>query len=230
MSARRLGFYFVTTLTLGRVPLIGCFLAINLLLRPSNGHWVLSSPASHAVWFTLAFGALALCALSDLLDGFCARWFGTVTRLGTHADPMTDQVFFLTSLPTLVLLACLHGQVLHGQLLLLLTVVFVMRDQWVSFLRSIGAIYQAGHAVNWSGKARALLSFPTVCGAYWYLQAPAAWGPRVQDWYVYALEGLCLAINVVSAAAYTVQHRRWIAKELESVRQATAPRPQDSQA
>ena len=192
-SSRRLKFLFVQGLTLVRMPLIFLFLAVSVFCR-------------HPVptpWFIVAFSAMILSAVTDLLDGYFARRFGVTSRLGSYADPMMDKIFYLTTFPTVVYLADRIGQHLHARVLLVLAILFLLRDQWVSFLRSLGALHNLSAKANWSGKARTVISFPTLCVIYYYLQAPAAWPVEFPAALVYALEGLSVAINVISIGVYT---------------------------
>jgi len=122
-------------------------------------------------------------------------------------------VFYLTTFPTLVYLADRVGQHGHARVLLVLAILFLLRDQWVSFLRSLGALHDLSAKANWSGKARTLISFPTICVIYYYLQAPAHWCFRVSDWLVYGLEVLSMAINLISIGVYT--RRFWPALRAE---------------
>ena len=192
-SSLRWKFYFVQALTLVRVPLIFVFLAVSVFC----GH-----PVSE-FWFVVAFAAMILSAVTDLFDGYFARKFRVTSRLGSYADPMTDKVFYLTTFPTLVYLADRVGQHAHARVLLVLAILFLLRDQWVSFLRSLGALHDLSAKANWSGKARTLISFPTICVIYYYLQAPAHWCFRFPDYLVYGLEGLSVAINLISIGVYT---------------------------
>ena len=146
---------------------------------------------------------MILSAVTDLFDGYFARKFQVTSRLGSYADPMTDKVFYLTTFPTLVYLAARAGQHAHARVLLVLAILFLLRDQWVSFLRSLGALHNLSAKANWSGKARTLISFPTICVIYYYLQAPPNWGWRVPINGVYGLEGLSVAINLISIGVYT---------------------------
>jgi CDP-diacylglycerol--glycerol-3-phosphate 3-phosphatidyltransferase len=202
-SSRRLKFYFVQALTLVRVPLIFLFLAVSVFC----GH-----PVSE-FWFLVAFTAMILSAVTDLFDGYFARKFQVTSRLGSYADPMTYKVFYLTTFPTLVYLADRIGQHGHARALLVLAILFLLRDQWVSFLRSLGALHKLSARANWSGKARTLISFPTLCVIYYYLQAPLRWSMRIPDCVVYALEGLSVAINLISIGVYTA--RFWPALRAE---------------
>jgi CDP-diacylglycerol--glycerol-3-phosphate 3-phosphatidyltransferase len=202
-SSRRLKFCFVQALTLVRVPLILLFLAVSVFC---------SYPVSE-FWFVMAFAAMILSAVTDLFDGYFARRFQVTSRLGSYADPMTDKVFYLTTFPTLVYLADRVGQHGHARVLLVLAILFLLRDQWVSFLRSLGALHDLSAKANWSGKARTLISFPTICVIYYYLQAPAHWCFRVSDWLVDGLEVLSMAINLISIGVYT--RRFWPALRAE---------------
>lgn len=202
-SSLRWKFYFVQALTLVRVPLIFVFLAVSVFC----GHPV------PEFWFVVAFAAMILSAVTDLFDGYFARKFRVTSRLGSYADPMTDKVFYLTTFPTLIYLADRVGQHAHARVLLVLAILFLLRDQWVSFLRSLGALHDLSAKANWSGKARTLISFPTICVIYYYLQAPTYWCLRFPDYLVYGLEGLSVAINLISIGVYT--GRFWPALRVE---------------
>ncbi len=194
-TSRWLKFYFVQALTLVRAPLIFLFLAVSVFC----GHPLPES------WFVVAFGAMILSAVTDLFDGYFARKFQVTSRLGSYADPMTDKVFYLTTFPTLVYLADRVGQHVHARALLVLAILFLLRDQWVSFMRSLGALHNLSAKANWSGKARTFISFPTICVIYYYLQVPSRWFVRIPTGVVYALEVLSMAINLISIGVYTLQ-------------------------
>lgn len=188
-------FHFVLGLTLVRMPLIFLFLAASVF--PPQ-------PVSE-FWFSLAFSAMGLSAVTDLFDGYLARKFKVASRLGGYADPMTDKVFYLTAFPALVFLAARAGSYGHAQLLVVLAILFLLRDQWVSFLRSLGALHNLDAKANWSGKARTLISFPTICVIYYHLQAPAHWWLQVPAAVVYGLEAASMAINLISIGVYTAR-------------------------
>jgi len=202
-SSLGLKYCFVQALTLVRVPLIFLFLGVSVFC---------AHPLPEG-WFVVAFSAMILSAVTDLFDGYFARKFQVTSRLGSYADPMTDKVFYLTTFPTLVYLADRLGQHTHARALLVLAILFLLRDQWVSFLRSLGALHALSAKANWSGKARTLISFPTICVIYYYLQAPADWGWRFPAGLVYGLEGLSVAINLISIVVYTA--RFWPALRAE---------------
>ncbi len=192
-SARRSQFYFVQALTLVRVPLIFLFLAISLFF---------GYPLSE-LWFSAAMAAMILSAVTDLFDGYFARKFQVTSHFGSYADPLMDKVFYLTTFPTLIYLANRIGQHDHARFLVVLAILFLLRDQWVSFLRSLGALHNLSAKANWSGKARTVISFPTICVIYYYLQAPRGWWLHIPDVVVYALEFLSVLINFISIVVYT---------------------------
>jgi CDP-diacylglycerol--glycerol-3-phosphate 3-phosphatidyltransferase len=193
-SSRWLKFLLVQALTLVRAPLIFLFLAINIVAgHPLNGFW-----------FSMAFAAMLSSAVTDLLDGYLARKLKVASRLGSYADPLTDKIFYLTAFPTLVYLASRMGQSKHAQLLLVLAILFLLRDQWVSFLRSLGALHGLSAKANWSGKARTLISFPTLCVIYYYLQAPVPRAWPVPWPLVLGLEVVSMGINLISIWVYSV--------------------------
>ncbi|HUT25951.1 MAG TPA: CDP-alcohol phosphatidyltransferase family protein [Sumerlaeia bacterium] len=197
MKARGLKFAFVTSLTLGRAPLIGLFLVIALAVNTRE----------HPFWFAVGFGAMILAAFTDLFDGYFARKFDMVTKLGAYADPLTDKVFYVCTLPTLVYVAGRQGECAHAAILVLLTVLLLLRDQWVSFLRSVGSLHNVDAKANWSGKWRTIVAFITICYCYWHFQAPPHFWIVVPAVQIYVMEGLTLALNLISVWVYT--RRYW---------------------
>jgi CDP-diacylglycerol---glycerol-3-phosphate 3-phosphatidyltransferase len=197
-------FYCVQGLTLLRVPLVLTFLGVA----------VLGSSPMPAAKFCVALAALLLSALTDLLDGYFARKLGVTSRLGGYLDPLLDKVFYLTAFPALIYLAGRQGENDQARLLLALTVLFLLRDQWVSFLRSLGALHSLNAAANWSGKARTLISFPTICAIYYYLEAPKAKFWQLPAPIILGMEWVSLLINVVSIVVYTRHFLPALRKEM----------------
>lgn len=190
---------FVTFLTCVRFPLVLLFFAGAILYtRPAYRHpWL----------FAVVFGCLITSALTDLFDGYFARRFGVVTKLGAHADPLMDKFFYLASLPLLVFVATVKpDNLFHARLLLILTLLFLARDQWVTFLRSIGSLYNVSGHAHWSGKLRTAFNFPLICGIYHFEEAPIPW-QFINVYVLYVFEGIGVALNLLSLYIYT--RRYW---------------------
>ena len=161
--SRHLKLAFVTFLTIVRLPLVLLFFVGAIV----HAH----IPIGWLFWCT--FASLVLSALTDLFDGYYARKFNVVTQFGAHVDPLMDKFFYLASMPLLVYIMAIHAEgettpLANATAMLVLTLVFLARDQWVTFLRSIGAIYQASGKANWSGKLRTALNFPMICVVYYH--------------------------------------------------------------
>ncbi len=146
-------------------------------------------------------------AISDLYDGRLARKWKVVSTFGKLADPLMDKVFFIVSFPTLLWVIGAQGESpAHALVMLVFTVLYILRDQWVTFLRSVAAAYRADVGAMWLGKVRTALSFPAAAYIYAYLALhhllpPACQGPLMAS--VYAVEGVLIALNVYSCAVYT---------------------------
>ncbi len=72
--------------------------ALRLLIIPVF-IWVALGPEND----TLAFGLLAISAITDWLDGVIARRFHMVSRVGQLLDPIADRLFVVSTLVVLAL-------------------------------------------------------------------------------------------------------------------------------
>lgn len=192
---------FVTFLTFVRLPLVLVFVAGALLHTWWPRTWV----------FVVAFAALATSAVTDLLDGYFARRFNVETELGAHADPLMDKFFSLSALPTLIFIAAHNGHTRHAMLLVLMTVLFLGRDQWVTFLRSIGSIYQAPGGAKWTGKLRTCINLPLLCAIYYYEESPLPVIPRAL---LGAAEAAAIMVSVISLFTYTGHYWPYLRRSL----------------
>lgn len=212
---RRAQSRFVNALTFARVPLIFVWAALavvqELLAEPTGG-------ASLA----LAVGAclaMLLSGLTDAWDGALARRWNVVSTLGKMADPLMDKIFYLVAFPVLSW-QVLHqgGNEVHALVMVGFTVLYMLRDTWVTFMRSVGALYGADVAAMWLGKVRTALSFPGAGWIYVYLcfhrLAPAAWeGPWLAS--CYAVEAGLIALTLWSLYTYTVAYLPYLRRALE---------------
>ncbi|MFO7871690.1 MAG: CDP-alcohol phosphatidyltransferase family protein [Kiritimatiellia bacterium] len=197
---RELG--FVTFLTLVRFPLVLIFFAAALVHAVGGPSWL----------FPAALAALILAALTDMFDGYFARKFNVQTRFGAQADPLMDKFFYLGTMPLLVFVSANSGHTAHAVILLLLTLFFLMRDQWVTFLRSIGSMFQADCRAGWWGKLRTSVNFPLICVIYYYEITHCLFPAAL----IYAAEGAAFVINLVTLLTYTKRYWPYLRKSAEN--------------
>lgn len=193
---------FVTFLTVVRFPLVLLFFTFAIIYVN----------ARHAPLFYLAFASLIISATTDLFDGYFARKFEVETPFGAHVDPLMDKFFYLATFPLLVFVATANGHTQHAIVLVILTTLFLTRDQWVTFLRSIGSLYNVEGGANWSGKLRTAILFPLICTIYFHEESPVPWIARPV---VYTFEGLALLVNVVSLYVYTKGYWPYLRKSAD---------------
>lgn len=201
MSAGNFHRIFVNALTFSRVPFIFAFLAAAVAAERSHCPCL-------AVWAAVF---MTLAAVSDLFDGILARRWQVVSTFGKLADPLMDKVFFIVTFPTLLWLIGRQGEnPTHALVMLAFTVMYILRDQWVTFLRAVASAYQADVGAMWLGKVRTALSFPAAGLIYLYLafhgQLPTEWNPWLMG-AVYAMEVALIVLNVYSCVVYT--HVYW---------------------
>jgi CDP-diacylglycerol--glycerol-3-phosphate 3-phosphatidyltransferase len=97
----------------------------------------------------LMLALLIISEFSDLFDGFFARRRNQVTDLGKVLDPMADSITRIS-----LFLTFTQGFV---QLPLLLVLVFLYRDFFISTLRTLCALRGVALAARASGKIKAVL-------------------------------------------------------------------------
>ena len=184
---------FVTLLTFARFPLVLLYATLAIVYAEVRNPWLFAGAAA----------SLIVSAITDLFDGYFARKFGVVTDLGKHADPLMDKFFYLATFPVLTYLAARNGHRDHAIVLLVMTMLFLMRDQWVTFLRAIGSLYDASGAANWSGKLRTCITFPLICLIYAHEECPRPFLPAKL---LYALEFVGLVVNGISVWIYSQRY------------------------
>ncbi|MBQ6246478.1 MAG: CDP-alcohol phosphatidyltransferase family protein [Kiritimatiellae bacterium] len=202
-------FLFVNALTLSRGPLLLLFMAGVLVGIYHPYPWL--------KWLNLAL--LVVSSVTDLFDGLLARKWNVTSRLGAVFDPMMDKVFFIIVFPTLTMRLFLSSGVVfgvlssighvrsatspelsHAILMLILTVTYILRDQWVMALRALAADGGADMKANWVGKTRTALSFPIGCLLYCYIAFGWRW---LTQPIMMGVEIFAIVLNIYSFIAYT---------------------------
>ena len=200
---------FVNLLTFSRVPLIFAWLALGVCQEFDGGFWA-------GFW---ACAMMLASGLSDLFDGMLARRWNVVSTLGKMADPLMDKVFYVVAFPALTWqIAHQGGNDAHALALLAFTILYMLRDLWVTFMRSIGTMFGADVAAMRLGKVRTALSFPCAGWVYMYLAfhrlAPASWD---RPWLLscYGFEAFMVVLTLVSIYTYTKSYSPYLRRALE---------------
>lgn len=212
---------FVNALTFARVPLIflwAAFVVCQELVAADCGRGVPSLP-----FVVLASIAMFLSGMTDLWDGQLARKWNVVSSFGKMADPLMDKIFYLVAFPVLVWQS---GRSCAGDVqtlsLLALAVSYLLRDTWVTFLRSVGTMFGADVAAMWLGKVRTALSFPGAGWIYVYLSLRRfdffrignVWTDVVWPFSVFAVEVLLAVLTFVSLVTYTCSYMPYLKRAI----------------
>ncbi len=192
----------VNAVTFGRVPFVIIFMILAVVEAYHRSMWLA----------IVATASLAIAALTDLYDGMLARKWNVVSKFGAMADPLMDKVFYLVVFPTLLWLLGRHpGEEAHALIMLIFTVLYILRDQWVTFLRSVGSLYNAYCGAKWIGKFRTAASFPVACIIYVYASMHPFFLPQVL---IYVLEAALIVINLWSIVEYTHDYMPYLKKAI----------------
>ena len=202
----------VNALTFARVPLIFLWLgfAIAQEFAPDGVRGIALAVAACLM--------MLLSGLTDAFDGWLARRWDVVSTLGKMADPLMDKVFYIVAFPALAWQIMHQGEsVAHGIAMMSFTILYMLRDTWVTFMRMVGSLYGADVAAAWLGKVRTALSFPGAGLIYLYCAfhrfAPESWQlPWL--WSCFAVEGLLIALTLWSMYSYTVSYLPYLRRAM----------------
>ncbi len=205
---------FVNALTFARVPLIFAWLVLAVVQEyMPDGAWGLALAVA-------ACAMMLLSGLTDAWDGHFARKWNVVTTLGKMSDPLMDKVFYIVAFPALAWQVVHQGESeAHALVMLSFTILYMLRDTWVTFMRMVGARYGADVSAEWIGKVRTALSFPGAGWIYAYCcfhrMFPASW-QTPWLWSCYAVEVLLILLTLWSMATYTRAYLPYLRKGLQN--------------
>ncbi len=220
MSLRQFHLLVVNAITFIRVPFIFIFLVLALVhgwgVQRYNHH-LAAEPSIIWAWIAVVF--LTLSALTDLFDGALARKWKVVTKFGAMCDPLMDKVFYLVVFPTLLWLLPIGkpDERWHALFMVVLTILYLLRDQWVTFLRSVGSLYDANCAATFLGKFRTAMTFPLCAFIYFYIMMfPDHPGTEWLwfRWLIYTGEAVAIFLNFWSLYVYTRNYLPYIRKSI----------------
>ena len=162
--------------------------------------------ASTQVHYLLA-GLFALLSLTDFLDGFLARRYGQVTKVGALLDPMADKFLVFSTLIALLAL---------GKIYFFWPIVFIGREFFVLGFRIAALERGFSIPVDWFGKLK------TIAQSFYLLTVIAHDGTvpyldQLEQGSLYA----ALALTVISGFHYY----RAFSKRWEAVTASTRVSP-----
>src|ERR671937_1192265 len=132
----------------------------------------------------LAAIVFAVAAFTDGLDGYIARWRGSVTTFGKLMDPLADKLLIVAALVSLVSLDRLQAWV---------AMVIISRELAVTGLRIVAAERGVVIAASWLGKVKTALQVAAVFALIIWDPSPA---------WVDALVYVAVAATVISGTDY----------------------------
>ncbi len=148
----------------------------------------------------VGLGLFLIAALTDFLDGFIARRFGLVTKLGKLLDPAADKILTSAAFISLVELDRAPAWIV---------VTIIAREFAISTLRSVAASQGVVIAASWSGKIKTVSQVVAISLLIFYEQL----GPW-QEYGRYALL-VALFLSVYSGIEYAVRYTRSVLRGRE---------------
>jgi len=145
---------------------------------------------------TLAGIVFIIAALTDKADGYYARKYDAVTRLGQSLDPVADKLLMI---PVLITLTCIDPPLLPWWAV----TVVVARELLISCIRVAGARRKITFPASWSGKLK-MFSQVLVVGVLIFFPGSAGSVP------VRIMVYMMVAITAYSGFDYVFRARREI--------------------
>ncbi|MCD8398248.1 MAG: CDP-alcohol phosphatidyltransferase family protein [Lachnospiraceae bacterium] len=142
--------------------------------------------------YLYAFLGLLLSGATDLLDGWVARKFHMVSKLGKVLDPIADK---LTQVSLLICIMMEHSRVTILVVLMFIKE-FIMAVTGLKVVKKTGEPYSA----KWHGKVNTfLLDFTVILHVLWR---------EIPEWLSTALTVICTGFMLFSLAEYWKQNRK----------------------
>ena len=92
--------------------------------------------------YTLAFILFCIAGITDYFDGYLARSYGTVSKLGQFLDPIADKIMIAA-----VIVMLIHNGIVHGWSVIA-ALIILLREIFVSGLREFLAGLQVSVPVS----------------------------------------------------------------------------------
>lgn len=185
---------------------------------------ILGAIVPYLMWFgnvearILAAVLFAIAAFTDWLDGWYARKYNLITKLGKILDPIADKVLVLGSF---VVLSNLRFDQMYS---IWWIVPIFLREVIITIYRLIFLLRKKPIVVaaSWSGKAKTVMQMVTLPCAYFYLMFTEHFlilgttALTVGWWFVHVMILASLAMTVGSGLRFFVKNWKAV-KEVTSV-------------
>ncbi len=148
-------------------------------------------------WYQSALVCFVIAASTDFLDGWWARRFNQITKLGRVLDPFVDKIIVTAALVALV------GQS-GSQIAPWMVTVILGREFLVTSLRAMVEGQGGDFSARWLGKWKMLVQCAAIVASLWLLDAPQAW----LQWTTLALAWGAVLITLASGLDYVIQALR----------------------
>ncbi len=119
-------------------------------------------------WYLLALIFFVIAASTDFLDGWWARRFNQITKLGRVLDPFVDKIIVTAALVALV------GQA-ASQIAPWMVTVILGREFLVTSLRAMVEGQGGDFSARWLGKWKMLVQCAAIVASLWLLYSPQPW-------------------------------------------------------
>jgi CDP-diacylglycerol---glycerol-3-phosphate 3-phosphatidyltransferase len=166
-------------------------------------------------WYLTSLVLFAIAAGTDWIDGFWARRYGQITKLGRILDPFADKIIicgtftFLAAVPPVDFKQGLNSS--SSEIWAWMAVVVIAREILVTALRSFFEEHGTDFSAKWAGKWKMVLQ----CGAavlslwrLWYYQfdpIEMQWGTDPSDlvtWLLRLVVWAAVAMTIYSGWGY----------------------------
>lgn len=171
---------------------------LRILLAPLM-FWVLLNPAFftdlgiHITWVYYSAALLfVLASVTDFFDGFIARSLDQITYLGKILDPLADKMLTIAAFLGLMLIGLASAWAIY---------IILVRELFITGLRTVAASEGLEVAASWSGKVKTVVQMIAV-------------GFILMQWpFATELLWLAVALTVYSGFEYIFSFTKLLQKE-----------------
>lgn len=177
--------------------------ALRLLLVPI---FVVLMAQREALYHELAVLFFALAAFTDYLDGYIARRWGVISKLGEVLDPVADKILVMAAL---VMLVAQRSDISGAPWVPGWMVVLILaREMWMSGIRGIAAAQGNTMPAGKKGKVKSLLQMLAIISLLIH-EPQQLFGIQISmEFLGLSLLAVSIAFSYLSAYDYTVEALR----------------------